>query len=85
MGARRLGAGWLGAVMDIMAARDAAGVAAAGDMAVVGVGVGVMAAAGDIRPIMAMGPVGAIPDIMGQATGITVGNLAWSGQLFSVL
>ena len=66
----------VGAVMDIMAAMDAA---------VVGVGVGVMAAAGDIRPIMAMGPVGATPDIMGQATGITVGDLAWSGQLFSFL
>ena len=75
----------VGAVMDIMAAMDAAGVAAVGDMAVVGVGVGVMAAAGDIRPIMAMGLVGATPDIMGQATGITVGDLAWSGQLFSLL
>ena len=73
----------VGAVMDIMAAMDAAGVAAVGDMAVVGVGV--MAAAGDIRLIMAMGPVGATPDIMGQATGITVGDLAWSGQLFSLL
>ena len=60
--------------MDIMAAMDEAGVAVVGDMAVVGVGVGVMAAAGDIRPIMAMGPVGAIPDIMGQATDIMVGN-----------
>lgn len=75
----------VGAVMDIMAAMDAAGVAAVGDMDVVGVGVGVMAAAGDIRPIMAMGPVGATPDIMGQATGITVGDLAWGGQLFSFL
>ena len=75
----------VGAVMDIMAAMDGVGVEAVGGMAVVGVGVGVMAAAGDIRPIMAMGPVGAIPDIMGQATGITVGDLAWSGQLFSFL
>lgn len=75
----------VGAVMDIMAAMDGVGVEAVGGMAVVGVGVGVMAAAGDIRPIMAMGPVGATPDIMGQATGITVGDLAWSGQLFSLL
>ena len=75
----------VGAVMDIMAAMDGVGVEAVGGMAVVGVGVGVMAAAGDIRPIMAMGPVGATPDIMGQATGITVGDLAWSGQLFSFL
>jgi hypothetical protein len=59
--------------MDIMAAMDGAGAGAVGGMAVVGVGV--MAAAGDIRPIMAMGLVGAIPDIMGQATGITVGDL----------
>ena len=80
-----VGGGVGGAVMDIMAAMDAAGVAAGGDMDVVGDGVGVMAAAGDIRPIMAMGPVGATPDIMGQATGITVGDLAWSGQLFSLL
>jgi hypothetical protein len=71
--------------MDIMAAMDGVGVEAVGGMAVVGVGVGVMAAAGDIRLIMAMGPVGATPDIMGQATGITVGDLAWSGQLFSLL
>ena len=75
----------VGAVMDIMAAMDAAGVGAVGDMAVVGVGVGVMAAAGAIRPIMAMGPVGATPDIMGQVTGITGGDLAWSGRLFSFL
>ena len=75
----------VGAVMDIMAAMDGVGVEAVGGMAVVGVGVGVMAAAGDIRLIMAMGPVGATPDIMGQATGITVGDLAWSGQLFSLL
>ena len=78
-----VGGGVVGAVMDIMAAMDGVGVEAVGGMAVVGVGV--MAAAGDIRPIMAMGPVGAIPDIMGQATGITVGDLAWSGQLFSFL
>ena len=71
--------------MDITAAMDGAGEGAVGDMAVVGVGVGVMAAAGDIRPIMAMGPVGATPDIMGQATGITGGDLAWSGRLFSFL
>ena len=69
-----VGGGVVGAVMDIMAAMDEAGVAAVGDMAVVGVGVGVMAAAGDIQPIMAMGLVGAIPDIMGQATDITVGD-----------
>ena len=80
-----VGGGVVGAVMDIMAAMDGVGVEAVGGMAVVGVGVGVMAAAGDIRPIMAMGPVGATPDIMGQATGITVGDLAWSGQLFSFL
>ena len=80
-----MGGGVFGAVMDIMAAMDGVGVEAVGGMAVVGVGVGVMAAAGDIRLIMAMGPVGATPDIMGQATGITVGDLAWSGQLFSLL
>jgi hypothetical protein len=73
----------VGAVMDITAAMDGAGEGAVGDMAVVGVGV--MAAAGDIRPIMAMGPVGATPDIMGQVTGITGGDLAWSGRLFSFL